>query len=139
VISSRCPQTLLSPPRLAEPVETIKGGVLRHLKNHQSSICQHSHSHHALLEGRKPCHAGAIQLASEIGVVASKGIHNFQEELSARPETTPKNSLTVQWTVGEVVGVEYALAPHSLPRLALPATWCRPTTATNGLLRVQAG
>jgi hypothetical protein len=24
----------------------------------------------------------------------------------------PKNSLTVQWTVGEVVGVEYAVALH---------------------------
>jgi hypothetical protein len=56
------------------------------------------------LEGGKPCHAGAIQLASDIGVVVSKGIDNFQEELLAHPETTPKNSLTVQWIVGEVVG-----------------------------------
>jgi hypothetical protein len=55
----------------------------------------HPHSHHALLEGEKPCHVGAIQLASEIGVVLSKGIHNFQEELPAHLETTPKNSLTV--------------------------------------------
>jgi hypothetical protein len=45
----------------------------------------------------------------------------------------------MQWTVGKVVGVEYEVALHSLPRLALPATWCRPTTATNSLLRVQAG
>jgi hypothetical protein len=67
------------------------------------------------------------------------GIHNFQEELPAHPETTPKNSLTVQWTVGEVVSVEYAVALYSLPRLALPTIWCRPTTTTNGLLYVQAG
>jgi hypothetical protein len=52
---------------------------------------------------------------------------------------TPKNIITVQWTIGEVVGVEYAVALHLLPRLALPVTWCRPTTTTNGLLRVQAG
>jgi hypothetical protein len=44
------------------------------------------------LEGGKSCHAGAIQLASEIGVILSKGIHNFQEELPAHPETTPKKA-----------------------------------------------
>jgi hypothetical protein len=41
------------------------------------------------LEDGKPCHVGAIQLASEIGVVVSKGIDSFQEELPTHPETTP--------------------------------------------------
>jgi hypothetical protein len=45
----------------------------------------------------------------------------------------------MQWIVGEVVGIEHAVALHSLPRLALPVTWCQPTTATNVRLGVQAG
>ena len=61
--------------------------------------------------------AGTILLALEVAVELSDGIHNPKEKLSAHPITAPKCFVAVQWSVGEVVGVEHAIAFQTMPIL----------------------
>ena len=49
-------------------------------------------------------------LAFEVVVELTDGIHNPKEEFSAHPVTAPKYFVVVQWSIGEVVGVEHAVA-----------------------------
>ena len=83
--------------------------------------------------------AGAILLALEVAVELTDGIHNPEKELSAHLITAPKYFLTVQWSIGEVVGVEQAIALHTMPLLALMAARHRATSPWLCIAREQAG
>ena len=66
-------------------------------------------------------------------------MHNPKEEIPVHPETSSKYLIALQWNVGEVVGVQNAIALRPLPRLALAAAWCRATALRLYISGVQIG
>src|SRR3954470_5413185 len=66
-------------------------------------------------------------------------MHDLEEELPAHPETAAKHVLSMEWLVGEVVGVQHAIAIYPLSRLALHVTWRRTTALRLRHLYVQLG
>src|SRR3954470_24816313 len=66
-------------------------------------------------------------------------MHDLEEELPAHPETAAEHVLSMEWLVGEVVGVQHAIALYPLSLLALHATWRRTTALRLRHLHVQLG
>ena len=83
--------------------------------------------------------AGAILLALEVAVELPDEIHNPEENLSAHPITVLKYFVAVQWSIGEVFGVEHAIAFQMMPVLCFQPSRRRATSLRLFIAREQAG
>jgi hypothetical protein len=79
-----------------------------------NSIGKHPKSHRAFLNFRETKLAEGFSLQFEV-VNLPQILDYLQKEFPTHPQTTAKYDIVVQWIVGEVVGVEHALAFHPLP------------------------